>query len=66
MIMKKSYYYLLFAVFILLPSCNTVIGVGRDLRQGTDAIGAGIKRGGDSVGEGLENAGHGKSWKHQQ
>jgi len=48
-----------------LSSCNTLIGIGRDIKQGTGAIGSGVSSGGENVGEGLENTGYGKTWRGQ-
>lgn len=60
--MKRIKLLSLAAIALSFASCNTIIGMGRDIRQGTQAIGGGIQKGGDSVGDGLENKGYGKPW----
>ena len=53
----------LVAVIASFSSCNTMIGMGRDIKQAGDTVGGGIQKGGGNVGEGLENKGYGKTWK---
>lgn len=53
----------LVAIITSFTSCNTIIGMGRDIQQVGNTVGGGIKKGGDNVGEGLENKGYGKTWK---
>jgi len=45
--MKKSFYLIVLAAACALSSCNTFIGMGRDIQ---------------SVGSGMQNTGHGRSW----
>ena len=56
----------LFSLVFGFSSCNTVIGVGRDIKQATQAVGSGVEKGGQAVGSGLENKGYGKTWTGAQ
>ena len=52
----------LLALTLGFSSCNTIIGIGRDIKQAGKAVGSGVEKGGDAVGSGLENKGYGKTW----
>ena len=50
--MKNSFYLILLAAgAVAFSSCNTFIGMGRDIQ---------------SMGAGMQNTGHGKTWDGQQ
>jgi predicted small secreted protein len=49
--MKKHYAFLSLATLISLSSCNTMIGVGRDMRL---------------LGQGMEHKAHGRTWDGDQ